>query len=85
MAWDWAKQQAIQRGMMIGAGGLAVGTPILSTRLIMSNNPMAQRAISALSSTRVGRPIVDTARNISNNPYVQKVDRFIGRIGDLFY
>ena len=84
-AWDWAKQQAIQRGMMIGAGGLAVGTPILSTRLIMSNNPMAQRAISALSATRVGRPIVDTARNISNNPYVQKVDRFIGRIGDLFY
>ena len=27
-AWDWAKQQAIQKGMMIGAGGLAVGAPL---------------------------------------------------------
>lgn len=81
-AWDWAKQQAIQKGMMIGAGGLAIGTPILSTRLAMSTNPMAQRAISALSATRLGRPIVNTVRNIANNPYIQKADKFIG---DLFY
>ncbi len=84
-AWDWAKQQAVQKGMMIGAGGLAIGTPILSTRLAMSNNPMAQRKISALSAARLGRPIVDTARNIANNPYVQKADKIIGKIGDLFY
>ena len=84
-AWDWAKQQAIQKGMMIGAGGLAVGAPLLSTRLAMSTNPTAQRMVSALSATRLGRPIVDTARNIANNPYVQKADRLIGRIGDLFY
>ena len=84
-ALDWAKQQAVQKAMMIGAGGLALGAPIFSTRLAMSTNPTVQRAVTTLAGTRLGRPIVDTAINFANNPYVQKVDKFIGRIGDLFY
>ncbi len=82
---DWAKSKAIQKGMMLGAGGLAISAPLISTRIAMSTNPTVQRLVSALESTRLGRPIVKTARNIANNPYVQKVDRAIGKIGDCFY
>ena len=84
-AWDWGKQQALQKAMTLGIGATAVAAPILSTRVALSVSPGAQRVISALASTRLGRPAVNALRNAAKNPYVQKVDRLIGKIGDWFY